>query len=148
MKRLLDASAQPLRGGAITSRAAALLPFGSFSMAQNVRPTRPGFKKRPGCAVQHTEADGTNQVISLYQFRKGKVDEKHLFAQMGDSGILEAATAPPGTTTGAFGSEVFGGTATPDPASWANVSDIMLFSNGVDQHQIYGKTVETCSEHC
>ena len=138
MKRLLDASAQPLRGGAITSRAAALLPFGSFSMAQNVRPTRPGFKKRPGCAVQHTEADGTNQVISLYQFRKGKVDEKHLFAQMGDSGILEAATAPPGTTTGAFGSEVFGGTATPDPASWANVSDIMLFSNGVDQHQIYG----------
>jgi len=139
MRRILKPDAQPLRGGAVTVREKALLPFGTFSMAQNVRPTRPGFKKRPGQIKQHVTADSTNQVITLYQFRKGKVDEKALFAQMGDNDILLADTAPPGIDSGAFGdTSPFDGTASPDPACWSNVADVMIFSDGVDQHQIYG----------
>jgi hypothetical protein len=138
MKRVLEAEAQPLRGGAVTVREPALLPFGTFSMVQNMRPERPGFKKRPGQSAQHTTADGTNQVLNIYQFRKGKVDENHLFGQFGDGDILEATNMPPTTTTGAFGSEVFSGNASPDPASFCNVSDVLIMSTGVDQHKIYG----------
>jgi len=59
---------------------------------------------------------------------------------MSDSDVLEATNAPPNVTTGAFGSEVFSGSASQIPASWSNLGDKMLYSNGVDQHQIYGGT--------
>lgn len=138
MRRILEAETQPLRGGAVTDRESSQLPFGSFSMVQNMRPKRPGFIKRPGQAQQHTTADGTNQVLSLYQFRKARIDESHLFAQMSDGDVLEATNLPPATTTGAFGSEVFDGTSGQIPASWSTVSDVMVHSNGKDQHKIYG----------
>lgn len=130
-------NATPLQGGAITAREPALLPNGSFSMVQNVRPENPGFIKRPGQRRQHSTADGSNVVDSLYQFRKARVDEKHFFAQMSDGDVLEATNDPPTTTTGAFGSEVFDGSSGQVPASWANITDLMIHSNGVDQHQIY-----------
>lgn len=138
MRRITEPNALPLRGGAVTDRESSQLGFGAFSMVQNLRPKRPGFIKRPGQAKQHTTADGTNKVLSLYQFRKSRIDESHLFAQMSDGDILEATTMPPGTTTGAFGSEVFSGSAGQLPASWANVNDILVHSNGVDQHKVYG----------
>lgn len=110
--------ATPLRGGMITTREPALLKFGQFSQVQNLRPERPGFRKRPGQAKLHTTADSTNGVLSIYQFKKQKVTEQHLYAQMSDSDVLEATSNPPTVTTGAFGSEVFDGTASPRPASW------------------------------
>lgn len=130
--------AVPLQGGAITVREPALLPWGSFSMAQNVRGKHPGFIKRPGCKKLHTTADGTNKVLSIFQFEKARVTESHLYAQMSDGDVLEATTDPPGVTTGAFGSEVFDGTSGQKPASWAVVNDQLIHSNGKDQHQIYG----------
>jgi len=134
---LTPIKAQPVQGGCVTVRNAAQLPFGSYSMVQNVRGKHPNFIKRPGQRKLHTSADGVNEVLSLYQFRKSRVDEKHLFAQMSDGDILEATNDPPTITTGAFGNEAFDGGINQIPASWSNVGDKMLMANGVDQHKIY-----------
>jgi len=125
------------RGGADTRREKPLLPFAKYSMVQNMRPRHPGFVKRKGQAKLHTTADGGNKVMTLYQYSAGGRSERHFYAQMSDGGVLEATNNPPTVTTGAFGSEVFTGSASAIPASWSMVDDIMLFSNGVDQHQIY-----------
>lgn len=130
----------PFEGGAITARDPAQLPIGSFSMVQNLRPTRPGFKRRLGQRVQHSTADGSNRVETLHQFCKGKRTERHFFGQMSDGDILEATNMPPATTTGVFGSEVYSGTASGSgqiPASWSQVKDLLLYSNGKEQHQLY-----------
>lgn len=127
-------------GGCKPTAPKALLKNGEFSMVQNLRNTNPGFKKRAGQAKLHTTADGTNRCMSLYQYAKGKKDETHFYAQMSDSDVLEATNDPPTVTTGAFGSEVFSGTASPWPASWANVDDFLFFSNGVDPTQIFTGT--------
>jgi len=138
LKPLTDISAVPLRGGCNTDIHKALLPFGSFSMVQNCRAKYPGFRKRPGCLALHTTADSTNEVMSLYQFRKNRIDEKHLLAQMSDGDVLSATADPPAVTTGAFGGQVYSGTGTGEvPASYSVINDILLYSNGVDQHQVY-----------
>ena len=121
-----------------TDREVALIPSGSYSMIQNMRATHPGFEKRKGCRKKHTVADGSNQVVSLFQYVKGKVTERHFYAQMSDGDVLEATDAPPAVTTGAFGSEVFDGTASGQiPASWSVVDDKLIYSNGSDMHKIY-----------
>jgi len=137
LKPFTEMLAIPLQGGAVTRYHKSLLPFGGFSAAQNVRGKHPGFRKRPGQIKLHSTADGTNEVLSLYQFRKNRISEKHFFAQMSDGDILEATSAPPAVTTGAFGSEVFSGSAGQVPASWSVVDDVLIHSNGVDQHKIY-----------
>jgi len=101
---------------------------------------RPGLKQRPGYIKQHSTADSTNGVLSMFQFSKGKRTERHFYAQMGDGDVLEATTNPPGVTTGAFGSEVFSGSSGQIPASWSVLDDQMIYSNGVDQHQICAGT--------
>jgi hypothetical protein len=101
---------------------------------------RPGLKARKGYIKQHSTADGTNGVLSMFQFAKGKRTERHLYAQMTDNDVLEATTAPPAVTTGAFGSEVFSGSSSSIPASWSVLNDELIFSNGVDQHQICAGT--------
>lgn len=125
------------RGGNDTARETALLELGAYSRIVNMRQRHPGMDQRPGQTKLHTVADSTNRVMSLFQFSKAKISEKHLFAQMSDGDVLEATNAPPATTTGAFGSSVFSGSAGQVPASWATIGDKMLFSDGVDQHQIY-----------
>lgn len=137
LKPFTEMLAIPLKGGAITRYHKSLLPFGGFSAAQNVRGKHPGFKKRLGQVKLHSTADSTNEVLSLYQFRKNRIDEKHFFAQMSDGDILEATNAPPAITTGVFGSEVFSGSAGQIPAAWSVVDDILIHSNGVDQHKTY-----------
>jgi hypothetical protein len=137
-RRLTSIDANVLRGGCITAWDKALLPLGALSSLQNMRNTHPGFKQRPGQRKQHATADGTNKVLSLYQFRKTKVAERRLFAQMSDGDILEASTAPPGVGTGTFGSEIFDGASGQIPASWGILDDLMLLSNGANQHQVFG----------
>lgn len=132
-----DIKTVPFRGGANTVAEPALLEHGQYSMIQNMRQMHPGMKKRLGCSKLHTTADSTNKVLTLYQFAKGKKTERHFYGQFGDGDVLEATTAPPGVTTGAFGSEVFSGSSGQIPASWSTINDMMLYSNGVDQHQIY-----------
>jgi len=140
LQQLTDIKAVPLRGGAVTVREKALLPFGGFSDIKNLRPKHPGFVKRDGMVDQHSTAHSTNKVLSLYQFSKGRRTERHFFAQWSDDDVWEATNNPPTTTTGAFGSSVFTGSSNSIPGSWSQLSDLMLFSNGVDQHQIYAGT--------
>lgn len=126
------------RGGCKTAVEAALLKPGEFSMIQNMRNMHPGLKKRKGCIKLHSTADGANEVMSLFQFSKGKITERHFYAQMSDGDVLEATTAPPGVTVGAFGSEVFDGTSSGQiPASWSISNDKMFYSNGSDNHKVY-----------
>ena len=106
-------------------------------MVQNIRGKHPNFIKRPGQIKLHSTADGSNEVLSLYQYKKSQVDESHFFAQMSDGDILEATNNPPTVTAGVFGSEAFDGGLNQIPAAWSNQGDKMILSNGVDQHQIY-----------
>lgn len=105
--KTIDIKSVPFRGGAVTAIEKALLPFGGYSLINNLRNDHPGFRKRAGMAKLHTTADNSNSVLSLFQFSKTRVDESHFYAQMTDGDVLEATTAPPGVTTGAFGSAVF-----------------------------------------
>ena len=132
----------PFRGGAITAVEPAMIPSGGYSMIQNMRQVHSGkekgaFIKRPGQAQLHTTTEGELHVKTLFQFCKGKKTERHFYAQMSDDDVLEATNAPPTVTNGVFGPEVFSGSASSIPASWSILDDMLLFSNGVDQHQIY-----------
>lgn len=129
--------ATPFRGGAVTAVEKALLPSGAFSMVQNLRPRRPGFIKRPGQVRLHANSYGGHRVLSLYQFRQTETDAKYLFAQMNDGNILQASYDPPTIGDSGFGSSVYAGSTGQRPGSWAVVNDILVHSNGVDQHLLY-----------
>lgn len=131
--------ANPFRGGCNTVHERSLIPSGGYSMIQNMRNKHPGLIQRGGCREFNTTGDGTNKVLSLHQFSKGKMTERHFFAQMSDGDILEATNNPPTTNT-TFGSEVFSGSSDQIPASWAEVDDILIMSNGADQHKAYAGT--------
>lgn len=130
-----------LRGGAITVKEKALLPNGAFSMIQDMRGRHPGFEQRKGQRKLHTTPDSTNKVLSIYQFNKTRVTESHFFAQFSDGDILEATAAPPGVTSDVFGGEIYDGGVSQIPASWGDIDEKLIHSNGVDQHQIYGGTL-------
>ena len=138
LKPLTEAATVPLSGGCVTRHHKAILPFGAFSDMKNLRGENPGFRKRPGQIKLHTTADGSNEVLSMYQFRKRRIDETHFFAQFSDGDVLEATNDPPTVTTGVFGAEVFSGAGTGEvPASYSVIDDVLLYSNGVDQHQTF-----------
>jgi len=139
-KQITEIKTVPFEGGQNSYNEPSLLKFGSYSRIMNMRQMHPGFKQRLGIVKQHSTEDETNGVKTLFQFSKGKRTEKHFYAQMSDDDVLEATTAPPGVTTGAFGSEVFSGGSGSIPASWSVINDKLLFSNGVDQHQICAGT--------
>jgi len=140
LERYTDIKAIPVEGGCITAIEKSSIPFGGLSQMQNLRNRHPGFRQRGGQRKLHSTADGTNKVLTLYQFQKTLVDEQHFFAQMSDGDILEATSQPPTVTAGVFGSEIFSGSANQIPATWGVMDDVLLHSNGVDQHQIYGGT--------
>ncbi len=127
----------PFRGGVNTVLEKALIPSGGFSSVNDMRPRHPGFETRKGVAALHTVADSTNKGVSIFQFSKGSRVERHTFAQMGDSDVLEATNEPPTVTTGPFGSEVFSGTSGDIPAHWGVINDVLIYSNGSDQHKLW-----------
>lgn len=140
IKKIKDIDTTPFFGGCNTVLESQQIPLGGFSMVQNLRNTHPGFIQRKGQRALHTTADGSNSVMTLYQFTKNKQSESHFYAQFSDNDVLKATALPPTVTTGVFGPEVFSGSASSIPASWSNINDTLLFSNGVDQHQIYHGT--------
>jgi hypothetical protein len=131
----------PFRGGAKTALEVGQLQSGEYSWIQNIRQRHPGFEQRKGQAALHTTADSTNKVLSLYGFSKGKRSENHLLAQWSDGDIHDATALPPTVTTGAFGSEIFSGSAGQKPGAWSNLGDMLLHSNGIDQHQLWPGTL-------
>ena len=130
----------PFKGGAITSKEKTAIPSGGFSMIQNFRPRFPGFEKRKGQAKHHTVADASLETQSLWQFNKGSKTERHFYRQLIDGSVQEATDNPPTVTTGAFGADALAAITGSLPASWGNIDDMALFSDGVRQHQIYGGT--------
>lgn len=138
-KKVGNISAVPFRGGADTVHERALIPSGGYSMVQNMRNRHPGLEQRGGLREFNTTNDGTNGALTLHQFSKGKRTELHFFAQMSDGDLLEATNNPPTLNT-TFGSEVHDGSSGQIPASWAEVDDLLTYSNGADQHQIYAGT--------
>lgn len=138
LRPLTDIKAFPLQGGAITRTHKGLLSFGAFSAMQDMRNEHPGLRKRPGQIKLHSTADSTNEAVNGYQFRKQRIDEKHFLVQWSDGDVHAATTAPPGVTTGAFGTELYSGTGTGEiPASFSVIDDTLLYSNGVNQHKVY-----------
>ncbi len=137
LEKLTGIKVNGLQGGATTVREKPLLPFGSFSEAQNVRGRHPGFIKRKGQTKLHVTNDGSNEILSLYQFNKVRSSESYFYGQFSDGDVLVATTDPPGITSGAFGTEVHDGTSGQIAASWGNVADKLVYSNGKDQHQLY-----------
>jgi hypothetical protein len=134
----------PFRGGAKTAVEVGQLGAGEYSWIQNLRQRHPGMEQRKGQAALYTVADGTaptNKVLSLYGFSKGRRSEGHLLAQMSDGDILDATNLPPAVTTGAFGTEIFSGSAGQSPGAWSNMMDILVHSNGIDQHQLWPGTL-------
>lgn len=131
----------PFQGGMISRLEAPQLLPGQYSSVQNMRGRHPGLEKRKGQAALHTVADGTDRVLSLYGFSKGRRTENHLLAQMSDGDVLDAAAIPPTVTTGAFGTEILDGSAGQIAGSWANLMDNLLHSNGVDQHKLWPGTL-------
>lgn len=137
----------PFDGGMDIVREIYQLPLGGYSNIKNLRPLRPGFTKRKGCAKLNTTADGTNKVVSLYGMSKGKQTELRFFAQMSDGDVLEATNNPPtvGTT---FGSSVYNTTDTTGmlPASWAMLDDTLLYCDGTGYPRIYSGNTEYVSD--
>jgi hypothetical protein len=136
-RSLYKVAGAPLKGGAITHAHKGMLAPGQFSVAQNVRSDHPGFKKRLGYVKQHATADGTNRVENLYHFYREKAQEEWVLAQMEDGDILKSATMPPGVDAGVFGPEIWSGTTSPNPGAFSKLSEKLIHSNGVDQHQIW-----------
>ena len=130
----------PFKGSAVTSKEKATIPMGGFSMIQNFYPRSSGFEQRKGQAKHHTTADGSLECQTLWQFNKGAKTERHFFAQLLDGSVQEATDNPPTVTTGVFGSDVLAAASSTIPASWGNIDDIAVFSDGARQHQIYGGT--------
>ncbi|MBV6340448.1 hypothetical protein [Candidatus Magnetobacterium casense] len=133
---MMEVKLIPLHGGAVTALEKTAIPNGGFSMIQNMNPLFPGFEKRKGQAVQHTVADSSLETMTLYQFSKGAKTEIHSYRQLVDGSVQEATNNPPTVTTGAFGSDVLTAVSNAIPASWGNIDDICIFSDGVRQHQI------------
>jgi len=141
LREYTSIKAQPLSGGCMTAVERSSVPFGGFSNMLNLRNQHPGLKQRGGQRKLNSTADSTNKVLSLYQFQKTLVDEEHFYAQMSDGDVLAATNDAVDPVTGVFGAEIFSGGANQIAASWGNINDMMIFSNGIDQHQIYGGTL-------
>ena len=139
-RQITDIATIPFVGGMDTRRQRASLQSGTYSDIQNIRHRHPGFEKRKGMKRKHSTADSTNQGMSGYQFSKGRTAERHFFAQMSDGVVMKATHDPPTVTTGVFGADFHAGTSKANgmlPASWSDVNDLMIYSNGKEQHQIY-----------
>ncbi len=147
LKPLTDISKPiPFQGGMVSKCENAQLPFGGFSDVCNMRAVhttggKKTFKQRKGQLEKNTTAiTGTTvKILSLFHFSKGQRSENHFFAQTDDGDIYDATHEPENgkQTTATFGTEVFSGSASQIPGSWSVLDDLLIHSNGVDQHKIY-----------
>lgn len=127
-------TAIPLRGGMNTVNERGQLQSGEYSHIQNFRQKHPGFKSRKGISKFNTSTSDSKSPWTLYQFSKGERSERHFFAQFSD-GLREASADPPSTVT-TLNTKVVA--TSPDlPASYGNMRDIMCYSDGEGQHQLY-----------
>lgn len=136
-KPVTDSHTIPFQGGVDLVHEKALLPSGSFSQIQNMRPRRPGLEKRKGHIKQHSTAADSQETISLFNFSKAGQSEKAIFRQLADGSIQKATSNPPAVTTGNFGTEVLAARSSPSPASWGIIGDNLLLADNAGLPVIY-----------
>lgn len=87
----------------------------------------------------HFDFISFGSAMTLYQFSKGERHEIHTYVQLDNGAVQELDVNPP-TPNYAFPwyTIPFSGTAIDQvPASWADIDDILVYSNGSDQHQTF-----------
>ena len=141
IEKMTDEKTQPLQGGSNTRKEKSALELGQLSMVQNLRGRHPGFKKRKGEKKLNLTSVGDYEIKSIYQFEKSRVTESHTYAQIQFptyDHVVEFTNDPPTQATGAlYTATSFSGTGTSIAASWGNLGDKLIYSNGLTQHQIY-----------
>jgi len=126
-------------GGAITVREPALLPFAAYSKMENVKKWHPGISKRGGMQALHRDSISFGKAINLYQFSKGQHPEIYTYVQYDTGDVHQLNVNPPTTNfTFSWSTVKFSGDNTGlVPASWSDNNDIMAYSSGADQHQLF-----------
>jgi hypothetical protein len=101
----------------------------------------------------------TPEISKIFQWSKGRINERHLFAQIEGGDLIESTDEPPTVTTGDFGTVVrqprgFDSSLNPlpvltvgydnqVPASFGDIHDILLYSDGISQHSVFtGQTAK------
>lgn len=93
------------------------------------------------------------EITKIFQWSKGRLDERHLFIQTEGGDLLESTDEPPAVTTGDFGTvvnrpRIKDATRLPlpvltvgydsmVPASFGDIHDNMIYADGISQHQMY-----------
>ena len=126
-------------GGVITVREPALIPFGGYSVMENVKKWHPGITKRGGMQALHFDFISFGSAMTLYQFSKGERHEIYTYIQLDSGAVQQLNVNPPSTNfTFPWYTTPFLGTAAGQvPASWSDINDILVYSNGSDQHQTF-----------
>lgn len=135
LDKKMNLIAVPFRGGMNTENERGQLLTGEFSWIQNFRQRHPGFQSRKGFSKFNTSSNDSKSPLTIYSFSKGRRTERHFFAQWSD-GLTEASADPPSTVT-TFNKKVLSRTAV-YPASYGVMRDILSYSDGAGQHQLYG----------
>ena len=87
----------------------------------------------------HFDFISFGSAMTLYQFSKGERHEIYTYVQL-DNGQVQQLDVNPPTPNFAFPwyTIPFSGTAAGQvPASWGDINDILVYSNGSDQHQTF-----------
>jgi hypothetical protein len=141
IKGITDIKTYPVSGGCITDREKSQLKFGEFSWAQNIRGDHPGLRQRKGMSQLHTSAiTGVPGIVNMYQYRSVRGSLQILFVQLTNDDLWAQDTVNipiPDQKELPFGSKYHTGSSGSIPASFSNVKDHMLYSNGADQHQVF-----------
>jgi hypothetical protein len=103
----------------------------------------PGYETRRGYTPLSTVATNAaaESIFGMYQFANGKSVDKDMFVQYGDGLLYIQNGTIPDKYTGEWGDLAVYSDSSFDgiPASFADVDDIMIYSDGYNQHRVYCK---------
>jgi len=122
----------PFQGGANTDLEKPLLSTGSYSELENLRNRLPGLEQRGGSTELLASDNSTDTPNTIYNFSKTIVDEDEVFVQW-DDGEMWGFDVDDGSVR----KIIYGADAGQRPASWSKVNDLLIYSDGKNQHKIY-----------
>jgi hypothetical protein len=95
----------------------------------------------------------TPEIMKIFQWSKGRISERHLFAQIEGGDLIESTDEPPTVTTGDFGTVINQprdvdaarlplpvltiGYGNQVPASFGAIHDNLLYADGISQHSVW-----------
>ena len=138
-----NSSVAPAAGGVNTILKTPQLELGGYSNVENLRVKGPGFEFRGGLTPHNVTAESSG-IKSLFSYKSDKSGDFKFFAQLEDGDVLLADEHPPTVTANDFGDIVMDLSAlkgnsdgTLVPASWSELSDNLIHSNGEMQHVVW-----------